>query len=400
MAERQTPLEGVRVLDLSNLIAGPMLGMYLADFGAEVIKVEHPSRGDELRNWGHSKDGVGLMFKMLNRNKKTVTLDLSAPSGQELAHRLIEWSDVVIESFRPGTLERWGFDYGSLKQDKRELIMVRVSGYGQSGPYSNRAGFGTVAEAMSGYAYITGYPGDAPLLPSFGLADASSAIFGAFGVMLALYDRAAGSGEGQLIDLALYEGLLTMLGPQIIDFDQLGLVQERLGSKLPFVAPRNTYRTADDKWIAIAGSTQATFERITHALEIDELIDDPRFADNRSRIDNASELDDEIQKALARWPRDEVLKRLASAGAAAGPVYDVRDIMQDPHFSSRGNVEVVEDEELGPVRMQNVTPRLGDTPGHIRWAGPPKGKHNREVFVDLVGLDEPELQELMDRGVV
>ncbi len=388
------------MLDLSNLIAGPMLGMYLADFGAEVIKVEHPSRGDELRNWGHSKDGVGLMFKMLNRNKKTITLDLSAPSGREPVDRLIEWSDVVIESFRPGTLERWGLDYESLSRKKPELIMVRVSGYGQSGPYSNRAGFGTVAEAMSGYAYITGYPGDSPLLPAFGLADASTAIFGAFGVMLALYERAAGSGQGRVIDLALYEGLLTMLGPQIIDFDQLGLVQERLGSRLPFVAPRNTYRTADDKWIAIAGSTQATFERIAHALEIDELIDNPRFAGNRSRIENAGELDDEIQKELARWPRDEVLKRLASAGAAAGPVYDVRDIMQDPHFSARGNVDVVEDEELGPVRMQNVTPRLGDAPSHIRWAGPPKGKHNREVFVDLVGLDEPELRELMDRGVV
>jgi len=400
MAERQTPLEGVRVLDLSNLIAGPMLGMYLADFGAEVIKVEHPSRGDELRNWGHSKDGVGLMFKMLNRNKKTITLDLSAPSGREPVDRLIEWSDVVIESFRPGTLERWGLDYESLSRKKPELIMVRVSGYGQSGPYSNRAGFGTVAEAMSGYAYITGYPGDSPLLPAFGLADASTAIFGAFGVMLALYERAAGSGQGRLIDLALYEGLLTMLGPQIIDFDQLGLVQERLGSRLPFVAPRNTYRTADDKWIAIAGSTQSTFERIAHALEIDGLLDDPRFADNRSRIDNASELDEKIQEALVRWPREEVLERLASAGAAAGPVYDVRDILQDPHFCARGNVEVVEDEELGPVRMQNVTPRLGDTPGRIRWAGPPKGRHNREVFVDLIGLDEPELRELMDRGVV
>ncbi|MDQ4059189.1 MAG: CoA transferase [Actinomycetota bacterium] len=400
MSEQQTPLEGVRVLDLSNLIAGPMLGMYLADFGAEVIKVEHPSRGDELRNWGHSKDGVGLMFKMLNRNKKTITLDLSAPDGRAPLDRLIEWSDVVIESFRPGTLERWGLDYESLARKKRELIMVRVSGYGQSGPYSNRAGFGTVAEAMSGYAYITGYPGDSPLLPSFGLADASTAIFGAFGVMLALYERAAGSGQGRMIDLALYEGLLTMLGPQIIDFDQLGLVQERLGSRLPFVAPRNTYRTADDKWIAIAGSTQSTFERIVHALEIDGLLDDPRFADNRSRIENAPELDEKIQDALLHWPREEALQRLASAGAAAGPVYDVRDILQDPHFCARGNVDVVEDEELGPVRMQNVTPRLGDTPGRIRWAGPPKGRHNREVFVDLIGLDEPELRELMDRGVV
>jgi crotonobetainyl-CoA:carnitine CoA-transferase CaiB-like acyl-CoA transferase len=400
MSEPQLPLKGVRVLDLSNLIAGPMLGMYLGDFGADVIKVEHPARGDELRNWGHSKDGVGLMFKMLNRNKRTITLDLSTPSGQGPARRLIEWSDVVIESFRPGTLERWGLDYDSLSSDKQGLIMVRVSGYGQTGPYSKRAGFGTIAEAMSGYAHITGYQGDAPLLPAFGLADASTAIFGAFGVMLARYERATGSGEGRLIDLALYEGLLTMLGPQVIDFDQLGLVQERLGSRLPFVAPRNTYRTADDKWVAIAGSTQATFERIARALEIDLLLDDPRFDDNRSRIDNAGALDKRIQDAVVRWPREEVLERLASAGAAAGPVYDVRDILSDPHFCSRKNIDTVSDDELGALRMQNVTPRLGDGPGRIRWAGPARGRHNREVFADVVGLDEAELQSLIERGVV
>ena len=388
------------MLDLSNLIAGPMLGMYLGDFGAEVIKVEHPRRGDELRSWGHNKDGVGLMFKLLNRNKKTITLDLSSRSGQEPARCLIRKSDVVIESFRPGTLERWGLDYDSLSRDKPGLIMVRVSGYGQTGPYSNRAGFGTVAEAMSGYAHITGYPGDAPLLPAFGLADASTAIFGAFGVMLALYERAAGSGQGRLIDLALYEGLLTMLGPQVIDFDQLGLVQERLGSRLPFVAPRNTYRTADDKWIAIAGSTQATFERIAHALEIEALLEDPRFDCNRSRIENSAELDTRIQQAVVRWPRDEVLHRLASAGAAAGPVYSVEEILADPHFCSRENVVAVDDEELGPVRMQNVTPRLAGSPGRIRWAGPPRGRHNRDVFVDLLGMSEEELRSLTDQGVV
>jgi formyl-CoA transferase len=218
--------------------------------------------------------------------------------------------------------------------------------------------------------------------------------------MLALYERAAGSGQGRLIDLALYEGLLTMLGPQVIDFDQLGLVQERLGSRLPFVAPRNTYRTADDKWIAIAGSTQATFERIAHALEIEALLEDPRFDCNRSRIENSAELDTRIQQAVVRWPRDEVLHRLASAGAAAGPVYSVEEILADPHFCSRENVVAVDDEELGPVRMQNVTPRLAGSPGRIRWAGPPRGRHNRDVFVDLLGMSEEELRSLTDQGVV
>jgi crotonobetainyl-CoA:carnitine CoA-transferase CaiB-like acyl-CoA transferase len=400
MSGKEPPLNGVRVLDLSNLIAGPMLGMYLGDFGADVIKVEHPRRGDELRNWGHSKDGVGLMFKMLNRNKKMITLDLGVLRGQDLAHRLIDWCDVVIESFRPGTLERWGLDYESLARDKPELIMARVSGYGQTGPNSKRAGFGTIAEAISGYAQITGHADGPPLLPAFGLADASSAIFGAFGVMLALYDREAGTGRGRVVDVALYEGLLTMLGPQILDHDQLGVVQERMGSRLPFVAPRNTYKTADERWIAISGSTQVTFERIASVLGIEHLIEDPRFLSNRSRIENAEALDEQIQAAVGALTRDDVLDRLASAGAAAGPVNDVLDILSDPHFRARRNIESIVDEELGVLRMQNVVPRLGDVPGHIRWAGPPKGKHNCEVYLGEIGIDESELASLSEQGVV
>lgn len=394
------PLRGVRVLDLSNLIAGPMSAMYLADFGAEVIKVEHPQRGDEMRRWGLNKNGVGLYFKVINRNKKTITLDLKSPKGQELIKRMVPKVDVVIESFRPGTLERWNIGYEQLREINDRIIMLRVSGYGQTGPYSHRPGFGTIGEAISGAAYITGEPDRPPLLPAFGLGDASTAIHAAYAVMVALYNRDVNGGKGQYIDLGLYEGLFTLLGPQVINYDQLGVIQERDGSRLPFVAPRNTYQTADGAWIAIAGSTQATFERTAKALEIEHIIDDPRFIDNASRLKNVEELDKEIQAGISKFTLKEALERLEQAGAPAGPCYNIKQIFEDEHFQARGNIATIPDEELGQVRMQNVVPRLSETPGRIVHAGPPKGKYNREIYVDWLGLSEEEFQQLVDEGVI
>lgn len=398
-AARRQALEGVRVLDLSNLLAGPMTTMHLADYGADVVKVEHPERGDELRRWGHSKDDVGLFFKVLNRNKRTVTLDLKSPRGQELVRRLVPSFDVVVESYRPGTLERWGIGYEQLREARPDLIMLHVSGFGRTGPWSQRPGFGTLAEAFSGAAYISGFPDRPPLLPSFGLGDTSTAIFGAFAVMVALHNRDHG-GSGQEIDLALYEGLFTLLGPQVVDYDQLGVVQERDGSRLPFVAPRNTYRTADDVWVAIAGSTQATFERICRALAIEELIGDERFATNRLRIVNCAALDDEIQAAIGRLDFDDVTARFDAAGAPIGPVLNVEQILAHPQYQARENVTAVPDEELGEVRMQNVAARLTVTPGRIEHAGPPKARHNDEVYGELLGLDGDALAELAAEGVI
>lgn len=394
------PLRGVRVLDLSNLIAGPMSAMYLADFGAEVIKVEHPERGDEMRRWGLNKNGVGLYFKVINRNKKTITLNLKSPKGQELVRRMVQDVDVVIESYRPGTLERWNLGYEQLRAINEGLIMLRISGYGQTGPYSHRPGFGTIGEAISGAAYITGFPDRPPLLPAFGLGDASAAIHAAFAVMVALYNRDVNGGKGQYIDLGLYEGLFTLLGPQVINYDQLGVVQERDGSRLPFVAPRNTYQTADGAWVAIAGSTQATFERVARALEIDHIIDDPRFIDNSRRLQNVEALDEEIQAGVRKFTLKEVLERLEEAGAPAGPCYNIKQIFEDPHFQARENIVAIPDEELGTVRMQNVVPRLSETPGHIEHAGPPKGKYNREIYMDWLGLSEEEMQQLAEEGVI
>lgn len=392
------PLSGIRVLDLSNLLAGPMTGMYLADFGADVIKVEHPEHGDELRRWGNSRNGVGLYWKVLNRNKRLVTLNLSVEAGRVLALRLAEHCDVVIEAFRPGTLDRWGLGYDTLRERNPGIIVAHVSGYGQSGPLSHRPGFGTIAEAFSGYAAVNGYADRPPLLPAFGLADSTTAVFTAFAIMLALRHRDH-TGEGQEIDAALYEGLFTLIGPHVVDFDQLGVVQGRQGNRLPFVSPRTTFQTADGHWIAVAGSTQATFERIARGLEISDVIDDPRFADNGLRIRNADALEARLAEAIAARGLDEVLEIFDESAAPGGAALDVSEIFAHPHYAARENVTTVADDELGTIRMQNVVPRLTRSPGAIRHAGLTAGAHNHEIYGGLLGLSESELRELARAGV-
>src|SRR4051812_14137683 len=261
------PLADVRVLDISNFLAAPLATMFLADFGADVIKVERPGRGDEVRYWGNDKDGVGLYYKVINRNKRAITLNLQTPLGAEAVKRLAKDADIVVENYRPGTLERWGLGFDALSAENPALVMVRVTGFGQSGPFRQRPGFGTLAEAYAGYAHISGHEDGPPLLPGFGLADSTTGLMAAYLSMVALHE-ARRTGRGQVVDLALYETLFTLLGPQVVDFDQLGLVQHRSGSRLPFTAPRNTYRTKDGRWVSIAGSAQSIFERICAALDI------------------------------------------------------------------------------------------------------------------------------------
>lgn len=381
-------LDGVRVLDLSNFLAAPMAGMFLADFGAEVLKVERPGGGDEMRQWGNNKDGVGLYYKVVNRNKKSVTLDLRTPFGRDAALRLASESDIVLENYRPGTLEKWGLGYEALSAHNPGLVLVRVSGFGQTGPNSHRPGFGTLAEAYAGFAHINGDAGGPPLLPGFGLADSTTGLMAAFLAMVALKGREANGGRGQVVDLAIYESLFTLLGPQVVDFDQLGKVQMRNGSRLPFTAPRNTYRTSDGRWVSMAGSAQSIFVRVLAALEVPGLAADPRFADNRARLVNAEALDVELQKAFARFDLTEIMRRFDEAQAAVAPVNDVAAIFADPHFQARENITSVVDPELGgPVRMQNVAGKLSDTPGAVRWAATRVGEHNREILVDRLGID-------------
>lgn len=393
------PLANVRVLDAASFMAAPMTAMWLADFGAEVVKVEHP-KGDMMRTWGTSKNGVPLFWKVVSRNKRSITLDLHQPRGQDLFKALAAKADVVVENFRPGTMKRWGLDYESLRVVNPRLVMLSISAFGQTGPYSPRAGFGTLAEAMSGYAHMTGSPDGPPMLPSFGLADGITGVTGAYAVMVALHERDTVSGIGQAIDLAIYEPLMTVLGFPFIEFDQLGIVAQRLGSRLPFASPRNTFRSKDGRWLAMSCSAQSTFARACHAIGKPELISDPRFVDNPARTLNHQAIDDIFAEWIGARDADDVLTILNDAGAAIAPIYDMRDVFEDEHFKARENITAVEDEDLGTLRMQNVVSKLSRTPGRIEHAGPRLGEHTAEVLGEWLGMDEGDLQELQAQGVI
>lgn len=395
----RAPLEGLKVLDLSNLLAGPMSTMHLADYGADVIKVEHPVKGDEMRAWGLKKDGVGLFFKVINRNKRTITVNLATPKGQSLVRRLAKEVDVVVENFRTGTLEQWGLGYDDLVLESPELIMVHLTGFGRTGPRAQDPGFGSLVEAYAGAAYINGHADREPLIQPFGLGDASAAIFAAFAVMVAVFNRDQGGG-GQDIDLALYEGLYTMLGPQVINYDQLGTVQERYGADNPFVAPRGAFKTKDDHWVAVSGSTQVTFERICHSLDLGELLSDPRFATNEMRVMHGTELATFISKAVGSRERDNVLSAARENNATIGAVNNVADTFDDPQMKARENITTVDDDELGPIRMQNVAIRFNKTPGAIRHAGPRKGQYNDEIYRGQLGIGEEDFTKLEQEGVI
>jgi crotonobetainyl-CoA:carnitine CoA-transferase CaiB-like acyl-CoA transferase len=390
-------LADVSVVDISNFLAAPMCSMFLADFGADVIKVERPGAGDEIRRWGEVKDGVGLYYKAVNRGKKSVTADLRTPFGVEVVKRLVAKADILVENYRTGTLEKWGLGPDVLTAINPRLIVVRITGFGQTGPNSARPGFGTIAEAYAGYAYISGYPDRPPLLPGFGLADSTTGLMAAYLASVALHEQRR-SGRGQVIDLALYEPLLTLLGPQVVNFDQLGLVQERAASRLPFTAPRNIFRTRDGEFISVGGSAQSIFERLCIALDIPQLPQDPRFADNRARLTHIDALDAALQAAIGNFDRDELMRRFIELEAAISPVNSVEDILQDPHVAARENIVALADEELGgPLRMQNVVGKLSRTPGAIRHTGPRLGAHNREILVDLLGFTEADL---LTQGIV
>lgn len=388
------PLAGLKVLDLSNFLAGPSISMHLGDHGAEVVKIEQPGAGDEFRRWGLARQGVGLYFKVINRNKKSVTADLRTPLGVQIVRRLAATADVVIENYRPGTLERWGLGYETLAEGNPGLVLMRLSGYGQVGPRRSQPAFGTALEGFAGAAYISGFPDRPPLLPAYGLADGSAGLMGAFLVLAAVQGRQRNGGRGQVVDLALYEAALGLLGPFVVEYDQLGVVQERMGSRVPWVAPRNTYQAADGRWVAVSASSQSTWIRLCEALEVPQLATDPRFHDNRLRVQNADALDDALQAAMRRWDRATLIRRIEASGAVVGPVNSVADLFEDSHLQARGSIAAVHDEELGgTVRMQNVAGRLSGTPAAIRHAGPRLGEHNREILVDQLGFAEEVLRE-------
>ena len=386
-------LHGIKVLDISNFLAGPVSSMFLGDYGAEVIKVEKPGLGDEIRYWGNNKNGVGLMYKLINRNKKSITADLRTKFGVKIIKKLVKNTDIIIENYRKGTLEKWGLGYETLSKINPGLIMVRITGFGQTGPNSHKPGFGTLAEGYAGFAAINGYQDRSPLLPGFGLADETSGLMGAFLALTALNERDKKSGIGQVVEFGIYEPLFTLLGPQVVDYDQLGIVQTRNGSRLPFTAPRNTYLTKDDKWVSISGSAQSTFERMCEALNIKHLITDPRFIDNRLRIKNSKALDDELQEAILKFDQSTLIKMFDEVGAAVAACNNIKEIFEDEHFKARKNIIAVDDKELGgPLKMQNIVGNFSRTPGKIKHTGPKLGQHNYEILVEKLGFSEKELE--------
>jgi formyl-CoA transferase len=390
-------LEGVKVIDAANLFAGPLAATILGDFGAEVLKVEHP-RGDPSRSHGYSKDGIGLWWKMLGRNKRCVTLNLSKPEGQEIFKSLARDTDVVVESFRPGTFERWNLGYEELKRENPGLILARVTGFGQFGPYKNRPGFGTLAESMSGFAHVTGQPDGPPTLPPFGLADGIAALATAVAILTALRARDV-TGAGQVVDLAIIEPIFTVLGPQPIVYDQLGIVQERSGNRSVNNAPRNTYETKDGHWVAISTSAQNIAERVMRLVGRPEFIDEPWFAKGSERAKHADELDEAVGTWISERTREEVVEAFDEAGAAVAPIYNIEDIMEDPQYRALDSIVTVNDPELGPMKMQNVLFRLSQTPGEVGWPGPGLGEHNEEVYGEM-GFGKEELRELSEKEVL
>lgn len=393
------PLSGLRVLDIATMAAAPWSAAYLAEFGADVVKVEFPGTGDHQRKWGTPKNGEGLFWKSMGRNKRSVTLNLGKPAGAALFKRMAEEADVIIENFRPGTLERWGIGPDVLLALNPRLVILRITGFGQTGPYHERPGFGTLAESLTGFAHLTGQEDGPPTLPNMPLADGLAGVTGAYAVMLALYHRDANGGAGQVIDLSLCEPLLRLVEPSLMDYDQFGIARGRIGNRSDHVAPRTTYQCGDGRWVALSASAAPIFTRLAHAIDQPELATDPRFRDNAARLENHVALDAIIGDWMAQHPRDEVLARMEQFEVAVAPIYDIPEVFADPQFRARESFTTVQDPDLGPMRLVNVVPRLSATPGRVTSTGPTLGQHNAEVYHAL-GLSDDEIAALREQGVM
>lgn len=389
------PLKGLKILDASTMIAAPWSSTYLADFGADVIKIEHPEFGDHARGYGKQKDGSAVFWKTLNRNKRCITLNLSKPEGQEIFKKLVAEVDVVVENFRPGTFEKWNLDWATLSKINPALVMLRTTGFGQDGPYSSRAGFGTVAEGMSGFTSINGEADGSPTLPGLALADGVGSVFGSLSIMIALFERANNPDrKGQYIDMSLYEPLLRFMEPHLMAYDQLGIIAKRVGNGSVSTAPRNSYQTKDHKWVALSGATQSITKNIFNAIGREELFNDEKFSTNEARLQNVEELDMLIGGWIVERDLNEVLQVFNDCGAVIGPMYDVSQLYEDPHFKHRETFITVEDKEFGDVRVPNVVAKFSRTPGSVNSLGAAKGEHNREIYCGLLSLSEEQLEEL------
>ena len=406
MTTAQGPLVGLKVLDLSIIVAGGTASSLLADFGAEVVKVERPGAGDPLRNWGPFANGVSLWWKVHSRNKKSITLDLGTPDGQDILKRLAVEADVLIEGFRPGAMERWGLGPDDLQKVNPKLVMLRFSGFGQTGPYKDRPGFGTIAECMSGYISMTGFPDTPPNLPPIPLADEIAGVFGAMAGMMALYHRDVNNGggdanaKGQVVDVSLFEPLFRLCIPHITMFDMLGINRERVGNDFPDAAPRSLFKTSDDRWLGLSATSQSTFESLAKAMGMPDLINKPEFKDNAARLENREALNDELQGWLGQRDLKETMDQLIPAGGVVGPVYDAAQIMADPHYQAREDIIDIDDPELGRTKMLGIVPKFSETPGAVEHAGPTVGEHNSHIYGSWLGLGEDELAEMARQGTI
>jgi crotonobetainyl-CoA:carnitine CoA-transferase CaiB-like acyl-CoA transferase len=395
------PLEGLKVIDISTMIAGPYCATILGEFGAEVIKVEIPGGGDTNRAFGTpSAAGSSLNWLSEGRNKKSITLDLRKPEGMVLLKRLIEDADVLVENFRPGTLEKWGGGYEELKKINPKLIMVRVTAYGQDGPYRDRPGFARIAHAFSGLAYLAGEPGRIPVVPgSTSLADYVTGVYAALGAMIALIGRSS-LGAGQVIDIGLYEGIFRMLDEMPAAYAKSGFVRERMGADTVNVVPHSHYRTLDDRWIAIACTTERMWARLTEAMGRLDLLTNPDFASMGQRLLRRDEVNALVADFTATMPRDPLVELLLKHGVPAGPINSIADIFEDPQFQARKNMIEATDPRIGTMVVHNTVPRLSETPGQLRWLGPDLGAHNTEIFRDRLGLDDVAIDHLRTTGVI
>ena len=394
------PLKGIRVLELGQLIAGPFAGCILGYFGAEVIKIEPPGKGDPLRGLRVVRDGTSLWWRSIARNKKCITLNLRETRGREIALALATRSDVLIENFRPGTMEKWGLGPEVLNKRNPDLVYARVSGYGQSGPYADRPGFASVCEGEGGLRYVNGNPGERPMRPNLSLGDSLAGLHAALGIALALIARRNTTGRGgQVVDIAIYESVFNLLEAVVPEYTGAGVVREPSGSTVTGIAPTNTYRCNDDKYIIIGANADSIFRRLMQAMDRPDMAEDPRFEDNAGRVAHETEIDQAISDWTAPRTSAQVLGLLREAAVPSGPIYSVADMMVDPHFRARGLFEpvAVGDDSL---EIPAVVPKLEKTPGATRWCGPELGAHTREVLEDLLDMGEAELRELEEAGII
>ncbi|WP_288109121.1 CaiB/BaiF CoA-transferase family protein [Limnobacter sp.] len=397
--DSKLPLTGVRVLELGTLIAGPYAASVLAQFGAEVIKVESPSDGDPLRNWRKLHEGTSLWWYSQSRNKKSLTLDLKHEKGQAVVRKLVESADIVIENFRPGTLEKWNLGWEALHAINPNMNMVRVSGYGQSGPYRDRPGFAAIAESLGGMRYLAGYPDRPPVRVGVSIGDTLASLYGVIGALLALHHHKVNGGQGQLIDVALYEAVFGCMESLIPEFSAFGFVRERSGASLPGIAPSNTYPCRDGNYVIIAGNSDSIFKRLMVAIERPDLAEDPQLARNEGRVARVDMLDGAISGWTTRHDLEHVLAVLEKAAVPCGRIYNAEDIAKDPHYKARGMLEEHQLPNGDQVTFPGIVPKLSETPGQTRWLGPQLGQHTGEILQQL-GMSEQEVAELRQQGVV